>query len=99
MAAAAALGLKQQRDTGVGSRWRFSLARTAKLLMDHGARFPTTGAAAIGGSEPGDYTPDIEKTGCGPGHRLRPPVRLADAPMAWDVSAGPLGSSPARWIR
>lgn len=95
MAAAAIRGVIA-RTTGSGpSRARLSLARTAKLLIDHRCTpsnlgFPPTLDA--------DFAAAIEETAWGQARRLLPPVNIAGIPMYWERPATTLGSSPAYWL-
>ena len=94
--AAAAIRALIARTTGEGHLTaRLSLARTAKLLMDHRSP-PTerefTKAAAR------DYAAGVEQSAWGPAHRLLPPVAIEGAPMWWDRPASHLGSVSAAWL-
>jgi crotonobetainyl-CoA:carnitine CoA-transferase CaiB-like acyl-CoA transferase len=91
MAAAALRGLARRRDSGTGGRWRLSLARTARLLVEAGPQPPADppGAATVSG--------DVEATSWGPARRVRPPLSVDGAPLRWDLPARALGSDPAAW--
>jgi crotonobetainyl-CoA:carnitine CoA-transferase CaiB-like acyl-CoA transferase len=95
IAAAAVRGLIARR-TGQGpARARLSLARTAKLLIDHkGHANDQPVAPAIGP----DFSSVIELTDWGPARRVRPPVAMSGVPMKWEKPAGKLGSSAASWV-
>ncbi len=95
LAAAALTGVARRREDGRGSRWRASLARMARLLVDTGVGGQFTG----GGIDPAAPAPDapVEHTPWGDARRLPPPVVVAGSPLGWDLPAGPLGSSPAEW--
>jgi crotonobetainyl-CoA:carnitine CoA-transferase CaiB-like acyl-CoA transferase len=94
MAAAAVRGLAQRLMTGLGCEARASLARTAALLIDWPADRERT---AMAPEQASDRTDVIEETAWGPARRLKPPLVVEGAPMAWDLPAGPLGVSPATW--
>jgi CoA-transferase family III len=91
MAAAALRGLVLRRDAGTGSRWRLSLARTARLLVDAG---PQPEAESPMDAVLSD---DIEQTSWGPARRVRPPVSVAGAPLSWELPARALGSDAPEW--
>ncbi len=94
MAGAVLTGLLQREQTGFGSRWRTSLARTAKLLIDAGQRDPFGEPL-----EPGSPIPDeaIEQTPWGVAHRSPPPLVVAGAPLRWIFPARPLGYDVPEW--
>ena len=94
MVAAAVRGLSARRASREGSLARLSLARTAALLTSIGA---PSEEAALAKPERDDFDAATEATAWGPALRLRPPVRVEGAPMRWEIPAGALGSSPARW--
>ena len=73
---------------------KLSLARTAKLLIDHqsqptGEVFPPACDA--------DFSQHVEQTDWGPAQRFLPPAESAGMPMSWERSASKLGSSPPEW--
>jgi len=95
LAAAVITGLTLRTTHGVGSRWRGSLARTARLLIEADPdRVDATSARGIEVPEP---LPELEHTGWGPARRLAPPVEVAGAPLRWTRPAGALGSDPPAW--
>jgi hypothetical protein len=94
MAAAALRGLREQLQSGRGSVWRVSLARTAALLTSAG---PQVIPESVVGSEPEDMSEKIEQTSWGPAHRLRPPLTMSGTPLRWDRPAGALGSAAPSW--
>lgn len=94
MAAAALAGVKLRLTEGRGVRARLSLARTAALLVQAGAA-PAEPAHAAETAD--DLAPGVESTAWGKARRLRPPVDVAGAPMAWDRPATELGSAAAAW--
>ncbi|GGX21828.1 CoA-transferase [Pigmentiphaga litoralis] len=104
MAAAALRGLTTRLHTGRGAEIHASLARTAKLLVDatvaaggsDAVSAPVT-SAAFSERSPADLDPAAIDTVWGPLQRLRAPVVVAGAPMAWDTAPVPLGSSDAAW--
>jgi crotonobetainyl-CoA:carnitine CoA-transferase CaiB-like acyl-CoA transferase len=94
MAAAVCRGLTQRRLTGHGYRFRLSLARTAKALMDWDRRDDHT---SISPECEDDADPVIEDTSWGPARRLKPPVAIAGTPLHWTQPATALGTAAARW--
>jgi crotonobetainyl-CoA:carnitine CoA-transferase CaiB-like acyl-CoA transferase len=74
---------------------RLSLARTAKLLIDHQSR-PST--IEFVHAADADFAPNLEHTDWGPAHRLVPPVSIRGTPMHWSRPASKLGSSPPHWV-
>jgi hypothetical protein len=78
---------------GHGGSARLSLARTAKLLIEHGA----------GTNEPLRAEDDhdqgmlIEQTPWGPAHRLQVPLKITGTPLQWALPAGELGAHRAQW--
>jgi hypothetical protein len=94
--AAAAIRALIARETGEGSLTaQLSLARTAKLLMDHRTS-PTE--LELDKAAVRDYAATLEQSAWGPAHRLVPPVAIEGAPMCWERPAGKLGSAPAAWL-
>jgi hypothetical protein len=92
IAAAALRGLAGRSASGTGSRWRVSLARTARVLVDAGAQ-PT------GDSPPGEpaISDGVEQTSWGPARRIGPPLSVSGASLRWDIPARTLGSDPPVW--
>ncbi|MCI1006695.1 CoA transferase [Herbaspirillum sp. C7C8] len=95
MAAAAVRGLTLRRIAGEGSQYRLSLARTAQLLADHPA---ASGLAGLAPETPADLHPHLEQTVWGPARRLRAPLSVGHAEMAWDHPASPLRSARPEWL-
>jgi CoA-transferase family III len=95
MAAAAVRGFRQQVETGCGSMWQVSLARTAALLTSTGVQQITLSLTSPG---PDDMSDEIEQTTWGPAHRLRPPLTISGTPLRWDWPATALGQSAPRWV-
>lgn len=94
--AAAAIRALTARTTGAGHRTaRLSLARTAKLLMDHRGT-PTDLEFEKAAAR--DYAVNLEQSAWGPAQRLLPPVAIEGAPMWWDRPASRLGSVSAAWL-
>ena len=91
LAAAVIRGLAHRIETGRGLRVRLALARTARLLVDHGEQ-PASGPFAP--ETDADRAPDIEHTAWGDAQRLSVPLVIAGAPMRWDLPASELGSAP-----
>lgn len=96
MAACALRGLALRRETGLGSGWRVSLARMARLLQAAASETPAA-QPVLGPAPDAAYDPVIESTAWGPAQRLRAPCRVAGARWGWDLPAGPLRSSPPDW--
>jgi crotonobetainyl-CoA:carnitine CoA-transferase CaiB-like acyl-CoA transferase len=95
LAAAAVRAIVTRLETGFGTQARLSLARTAKLLIDHGES--AAGVPAFAAETAADRAPDIERTAWGNAQRLRPPASIDGASMHWDAPASPLGSAEAVW--
>ena len=95
LAACALTGLAQRRSEGTGSRWRTSLARMARLLVDGGTVDGPDGR----GIDPAPPTPGapVERTPWGDARRLPAPVEVDGAPLCWSRPAGHLGSSAPGW--
>jgi crotonobetainyl-CoA:carnitine CoA-transferase CaiB-like acyl-CoA transferase len=94
LAAAVLRGLSARLTDGLALRARLSLARTAKLLMEHRSD-PTS--EELPGNSSAELCDDIEPTPWGPAQRLRPPAMVENAPMRWDRPAAELGSGAPRW--
>jgi hypothetical protein len=93
--AAAVLGaVGSAASRGRTQRARVSLARTAKLLVEH-RREPVD--TPIRPPTEIDLAAGIESTAWGPARRLRPPVQITGAPMRWTRPPARLGSSPPTW--
>ena len=92
--AAIALRLLTERlASGRGGTARLSLARTAKLLLEHGpgTHDPLRAEDAL------DQDPAIEHTAWGPARRLRVPLQISGTAMRWNWPATELGSHPPCW--
>ena len=96
LAAAALTGLALRRADGIGSRWRTSLARMARLLVDAGTVEPPDGPG-IAPAPPRRAGP-VEQTPWGDALRLPPPVVVDGASLHWSLPAGHLGTSHADWL-
>jgi hypothetical protein len=94
IAAATVRAITTALTDGVSSRSRLSLARTARLLVDH-QREPTDGP--LRPARDVDYDPAVESTHWGDARRLVPPVVVAGAPMHWARPATGLGAHPPDW--
>jgi len=93
MAASALRLLTERLANGRGGSARLSLARTAKLLIEHGpgTNEPLRAEDAL------DQAPAIERTAWGPAQRLRVPVQISGTAVQWDLPAADLGSHCPRW--
>jgi crotonobetainyl-CoA:carnitine CoA-transferase CaiB-like acyl-CoA transferase len=95
MAAAAVRGLTRRRDDGVGSVTRFSLARTAELLCDHG---DGPDEAVLELPVDGPWEPRIVSGPSGPARRLMPPLNVPGAEFYFDRPGDPFRTSTPVWI-
>lgn len=93
MAASALKLLTERLAEGRGGSARLSLARTAKLLIEHGPGTPEP----LRGEEAQDQDLALEQTAWGPAQRLRVPVLISGTPVWWDLPATDLGSHCPRW--
>jgi hypothetical protein len=93
MAASALRLLTERLNTGRGGSARLSLARTAKLLIEHG---PGTGEA-LRAEDERDQGSFLEQTPWGPAHRLQVPVKISGIPIQWALPATELGSHHPQW--
>ncbi|RJT47122.1 CoA transferase [Rahnella woolbedingensis] len=96
MAAAVLRGLAQRVETGQGSEFRLSLARTARELMENGAAVASD-EPLIESAEQADFSPKPEITAWGNARRLLAPVWLENTSLQWRLPASPLGSASASW--
>lgn len=94
MAAMAVHAVGERMRYGTSLRGRLSLARTAKLLMDHGTAPTTHGTADLSDADRQDA---IEQTPWGPARRIRPPAMVGHAAMHWNRPAAMLGTGRAQW--
>lgn len=95
LAAAAVRGVIA-RSTGAGpTTARLSLARTAKLLIDHKG---SASIAEFAPAEDNDFAATVEQTAWGSAQRLLSPVDIKGVPMSWARPASKLGSHGASWI-
>ncbi len=86
--------IRRAADDGRTERARLSLARTARLLVDHRG---TPAVEPLRPVDDADVAVAVERTPWGPARRLWPPVRLGSAEMAWPSPATTLGSSAPEW--
>ncbi|MFJ2327586.1 CoA transferase [Pseudomonas sp. NPDC087690] len=92
--AASALRLLTERlNTRRGGSARLSLARTAKLLIEHGSGI----TEALRAEDEQDQGLLVEQTPWGPAHRLQVPVKISGTPIQWALPATELGSHHPRW--
>jgi hypothetical protein len=89
-------GVMARLTRGNGSTARLSLARTAKLVVEHPADLEE---APIAAETDSDRSPHIELTDWGKAQRLVPPAEISNAPMQWDFPARNLGSGAPHWSR
>ncbi|CAI8702683.1 Formyl-CoA:oxalate CoA-transferase [Pseudomonas sp. IT-347P] len=94
LAASAIRLLTERLQTGRGGLARLSLARTAKLLVEHG---PGT-TEALRAEDAQDQSSLLEQTSWGPAHRLQVPVRISGTPIQWALPATKLGSHRPQWV-
>lgn len=94
MAAEVIRALGERLRSGEGCRSRFSLARTAKLMVERGTVEEDLPLAA---ESTQDLEPAIERTPWGEAQRIRAPLKVGKALMGWETGASELGSAPARW--
>ncbi|TMU72397.1 acyl-CoA transferase [Pseudomonas fluorescens] len=93
MAASALRLLTERLNTGRGGSARLSLARTAKLLIEHGPGITET----LRAEDEQDQGLLIEQTPWGPAHRLQVPVKISGTPIRWALPATELGSHRPQW--
>ena len=93
MAAAAITLLARRLNSGLGGSARLSLARTARLLIEHGAGTDQP----LRPEEENDQGLVIEQTAWGPAHRLQVPLKITGTPVQWAIAAGELGAHRAQW--
>ncbi|HEF4757656.1 TPA: CoA transferase [Pseudomonas putida] len=93
MAASAIRLLAERLNSGRGGSARLSLARTAKLLIEHGPG-PVEPLRAEDEADQGLL---IEQTPWGPAHRLHVPLKITGTPLQWTIAASELGSHRAQW--
>jgi len=90
VAAEAVRAIRCAGDDGRTERARLSLARTARLLVDH--RGAPTGEP-LRPVDHADVSAALERTPWGSARRLQPPLWLGPAEMTWPSPAPTLGSS------
>ena len=95
MAAAAIRGITSRMKEGNGVEARLSLARTARLLIEHATDREEEPLAPETES---DRSSEIELTDWGSARRILPPVRIGDATMHWDYPACQLGTAAPKWV-
>ncbi len=95
LAAAAVRGVHSRINGAEPRRARLSLARTARLLMDHAAR-PSD--AEFRPPMDSDFGTRLEETDWGPALRLLPPAAMDGTPMHWTRPATKLGTSAPQWL-
>ncbi|ROL73025.1 acyl-CoA transferase [Pseudomonas protegens] len=95
MAATALRALNQSLSGGQGSSARLSLARTAKLLIDHS--LSATTEIPLRTEDDEDQGLVLEQTSWGPARRLRVPLHINGTPVQWNGPATALGAHRPRW--
>ncbi|QHF52370.1 CoA transferase [Pseudomonas sp. S49] len=93
MAASALRLLTERLNTRRGGSARLSLARTAKLLIEHGSGI----TEALRAEDEQDQGLLVEQTPWGPAHRLQVPVKISGTPIQWALPATELGSHRPQW--
>ncbi|VVQ31351.1 CoA transferase [Pseudomonas fluorescens] len=93
MAASALRLLTERLNTRRGGSARLSLARTAKLLIEHGSGI----TEALRAEDEQDQGLLVEQTPWGPAHRLQVPVKISGTPIQWALPATELGSHHPQW--
>jgi hypothetical protein len=93
LAASAIRLLTERLANGRAGSARLSLARTAKLLIEHG---PGT-SEALRAEDEQDQSLSLEQTPWGPAHRLQVPVKISGTPIQWALPATELGSHHPQW--
>ena len=94
MAAVAIRGVLRRLRQAGGLEARLSLARTAKLLIDHGSDHHEP---ALSAETQADRSPAFEHTDWGEAQRVAPPALVSGAPMWWSLPARNLGSEAPQW--
>ncbi|VVO19280.1 CoA transferase [Pseudomonas fluorescens] len=94
MAASAIRALTERLSHGHGSSARLSLARTAKLLVEHGQ---VGKQAPLRAEDSEDQGLLVEQTSWGPAYRLQVPLKITGTPLQWSIPAGELGSHRPQW--
>lgn len=93
MGAAAITLLTKRLSEGHGGFAQLSLARTAKLLVEHGAGRDE----ALRAEDENDQGLVTEQTAWGPAHRLQVPLTITGTPLQWTLPACELGAHRAQW--
>ncbi|MBX9406164.1 CoA transferase [Pseudomonas baetica] len=93
MAASAITLLTERLHSGRSGSARLSLARTAKLLIEHGRGTDE----ALRAEDDQDKGLLVEQTPWGPAHRVQVPVKISGTPLQWALPATELGSHQAQW--
>jgi CoA-transferase family III len=95
IAASAIRGVTRRLENGIGTEARLSLARSAKLLIDHECQDTGTRLAP---DTDADLTPAIEQTDWGPARRIVAPFAVSGTPQQWELPARNLGTSNPEWL-
>jgi CoA-transferase family III len=94
MAATTIRGVTRRLENGAGTEARLSLARSAKLLIDHECQVTDSPLAPETDS---DLMPTIEQTDWGPARRIVPPFAVSGTPQRWELPARNLGTANPEW--
>ncbi|PUA44161.1 acyl-CoA transferase [Pseudomonas protegens] len=95
MAASALRALNLSLSGGQGTSARLSLARTAKLLVEHCRS--TGNQTPLRAETPEDQGLLQEQTPWGPARRLQVPLHISATPVQWDCPATVLGAHRPKW--
>jgi len=95
MGAAAIRGVTQRLENGAGTEARLSLARSAKLLIDHE---PQAADPPLAPETDRDLMPAIEQTDWGPARRIVAPFTVSETPQHWQLPARNLGTAKPGWL-
>ncbi|RQS35563.1 acyl-CoA transferase [Burkholderia sp. Bp8992] len=96
MAASAIRGLTARLKGGVGTEVRASLARTSAVLQLRAE--PMSDVVVVAPDTQHDRAEHVETTSWGPATRLRAPLEIEGAPLAWFHPARALGAYEPRWL-
>jgi hypothetical protein len=95
IAATAIRGVTSRLENRTGTEARLSLARSAKLLIDHECQDTDLPLDPESGR---DLAPAIEQTDWGPARRIVAPFAVSGTPPRWELPARNLGTSNPEWL-